>query len=61
MHPEQIKAFRRMTPAEKLALAERAWFDARALKAARLRVLHPECPESRIEQKVREVFLHARS
>ena len=61
MHPAQLAAFRRMTPAEKLVLAARINNDARALKAAGLRMLHPDWSEARIAAEVREAFLNARS
>ncbi len=59
LHPAQIEAFRRMSPAEKLALAARLWFEARELKAAALRARHPEWTEDEVQRKVRDVFLHA--
>jgi hypothetical protein len=59
LHPAQIEAFRRMTPAQKLALAAQLWFEARELKAAALRARHPEWTEDEVQRKVRDVFLHA--
>ena len=48
-----------MTPAQKLALAARLRREAWDLKAAALRQRHPEWTEEQIQQKVRDVFLHA--
>lgn len=61
MHAKQIEAFRRMTPAEKLRLAARFHRDARSLKAAGLRMLHPDWTDERVDRAVREAFLYARS
>ena len=61
MHPKQIEAFRRMTPAEKLHLAARFMRDARRLKAAGLRMLHPDWTAEEIAEAVRKAFLYARS
>lgn len=59
LHPAQVEAFRRMTPAQKLALAARLRREAWDLKAAALRQRHPDWTEEQIQQKVRDVFLHA--
>jgi hypothetical protein len=61
MNPEQIKAFKSMTPAMKLRLAESLYYSARALKEAGLRAQHPDWSEAQIKQKVREIFLYART
>ncbi len=61
MHPLQVEAFKRMTPAEKLHLAARFARDARRLKAAGLRMLHPDWTDDQIARAVREAFLYARS
>ena len=42
LHPAQIEAYRRMTPAQKLEIAFQLWRAARALKAASLRSEHPD-------------------
>ena len=61
MHPEQIKAFKSMTPAMKLRLAQSLYYSARSLKEAALRKQHPDWTEEEIKQKVREIFLYART
>ena len=50
-----------MTPAQKLHLVERLWFDARKLKAAGLRAQHPDWSEEKIEEKLRDIFLNAKT
>lgn len=55
---EEINAFRRMTPAEKLRLIAEMHFQAREMKRAAFRTFHPEWSEEEIERRVREVFLY---
>jgi len=54
-HSERI-----LTPAQKLAAAERLHLAARELKAASLRALHPDWSEREIAAAVREIFLGGR-
>jgi hypothetical protein len=59
--PEQIEIFRRMTPEQRLQLAEQLYWSARRLKATGLRAQHPDWSEQKIEDEVRSIFLHART
>ena len=59
MHPEQVKALRALSAAQKLALAARFWFAARELKACGLKAMHPEWSDERIRQTVKDQFLRA--
>jgi hypothetical protein len=59
--PEQIAALRAMTGARRLRLAEQLYWSARKMKAAGLRSQHPDWPEQRLNDEVREIFSHARS
>ncbi|MFC1883080.1 hypothetical protein ACFL2S_16550 [Thermodesulfobacteriota bacterium] len=61
MHPEQKKAYQAMTPEQKLRVAEDLYHSARAIKAAGLKEQHPEWSTEKINQKVREIFLYART
>ena len=61
MHPEQKRIFQSMTPEQKLKVALQLYYSARELKAAGLRFQNPDWPEERIQDKVREIFLYARS
>jgi hypothetical protein len=61
MHPEQVKIYRAMSPAKKLAVAASLYRAARRLKYCALKHQHPDWPESRIEQEVREIFIRART
>jgi hypothetical protein len=56
----QVEIFKRMTPGERWAAAERLYWSARRLKAAWLRSMHPEWTESQVEQAVKEAFMHVR-
>ena len=59
--PEQITALRAMTGARRLRLAERLYWSARKMKAAGLRHQHPDWPEQRLNDEVRQIFSHART
>jgi hypothetical protein len=59
--PEQITAFRAMNGARRLRLAERLYWSARKMKAAGLRSQHPDWPEQRLNDEVRQIFSHART
>ncbi len=61
LHPDQVRIFTKMTPEDKLRLAERLYFAARELKRAGLRLQHPHWSENAIEARLREIFLEARS
>jgi len=59
--PEQFAALRAMTGERRLRLAERLYWSARKMKAAGLRSQHPDWPEQRLDEEVREIFSHART
>jgi len=61
MHPEQIRIFRSMTPEKKLEIALRLYYSAKDMKAAGLRMQNPDWTEEKIQTKVREIFLYART
>jgi hypothetical protein len=61
MHPEQKKIFLKMTPEQKLNTALRLYYSARELKASGLRMQYPGLTEEEIENKVKEIFLYART
>jgi hypothetical protein len=61
MHPEQKRIFQSMTPEQKLKVALRFYHSARDLKAAGLRFQNPDWSEERIQDRVREIFLYART
>jgi hypothetical protein len=58
---EQFEALRRMPPERRLALAEQLYWFARELKAAGLRVHHPDWSEEQVTCEVRRLFTHART
>ncbi len=59
--PEQIEALRRLTPEQRWNAAHQLYWTVRRHKAAFLHSLHPDWSEKQVEDKVREIFLHARS
>ena len=59
--PEHLEILRRMTPEQKLVAAFDLYNTARELKAAGLRMQHPEWPEDQIQKQVARIFLHART
>lgn len=60
---EQVRQeiFRRMTPAEKIAVADRLYWSARELKAAGFRTAHPDWSEEQVQEAVRQAFMRART
>lgn len=50
-----------MTPDKKLQIATGLYYTARKLKAAGLKRQHPEWSTEKINQKVRDIFLYART
>ena len=61
MHPEQIKIYQSMTPAQKLDVSVKLYHSTRALKAAAIKEQHPDWSEEEIKKKVNEIFLYART
>jgi hypothetical protein len=61
MKSEAQLVLQAMSPAQKLRAAERLYWSARQLKAAALRVEHPDWTEEAIQRAVRQIFLYARS
>jgi hypothetical protein len=59
MSPERIAELRAMTGAQKLRMAEQLYWSARKAKAEELRNQHPDWPEERVNDAVREFFTHA--
>ena len=50
-----------MAAEEKLNIALRLYYSAKELKKVGLRVQHPDWTEEMIEDKLREIFLYART
>jgi hypothetical protein len=59
LHPEQIEAYRRMSPERKLEVAAELRRAAWDLKAAGIRGQHPDWTEQQVHNEVRRVFLFA--
>lgn len=50
-----------LTPEKKLFLSLNLYYAAKELKTESLRKFHPELTEKEIKEKVRKIFLYARS
>lgn len=61
LSPEAIEIFKKMSVQAKIRVAGQLYETARKLKAAGLRMQHPNWPEERIQVTVREIFLYART
>ncbi len=61
LHPEQIKALREMTPARRLEIGLQFTEQMRELRAAMLRVEHPDWTPEQVRQALREFVLNANS
>lgn len=57
----QTRRWREMSPGEKICLVGRMWQQARTLKRATLRSLHPEWDDQRLDAAVREAMGGKRS
>lgn len=61
MDSQQKKIYQSMTPEQKLHVALRLFYSARELKEAALRRDHPDWTEKQMQEKLREIFLNART
>lgn len=59
MHPVQIGGLRRMTPAQKLQMVADLYNAGIRLKAAGLRLAHPDWSDERLEREARRSLRHA--
>jgi hypothetical protein len=57
--PEYVAALRNTSGQQKWKTAFALYWDARRFKAAALREQHPEWTEDRVQNAVKEIFLHA--
>ena len=56
-----LKILRKMTPEQKLLVAEKMHWDARKLKAAGFRMQHPDWTEEEVQAAVRDMVLYGRT
>jgi hypothetical protein len=61
LHPEQIKALRRMTPEQRLRLSLRFIEEMRHMRAVMLREEHPDWRQEQIQRALRDFVSNARS
>jgi hypothetical protein len=60
LHPEQIKALRKMTPAQRLQLSLRFIEQMREMREAMLRAEHPDWTREKVGSALRDFILNAR-
>lgn len=58
-HPSQVEGFRRMSPAQKLRMVADMYNAGIQLRAAGLRLKHPDWPEQRLVFEARRSLLFA--
>ena len=61
MFKKQKHIFQLMTPDQKLKIALSLYYSARQLKAAGLRAQNPDWSEEKVQNRLREIFLYART
>ena len=61
MHPEQKRIFQAMEPEKKLRIMQMLYYSAKELKAAGLRAQNSDWTNEKIKDRVREIFLYART
>ncbi len=59
IHPVQLEALKRATPAQKLEAAAALYRAGIGLRMAGLRMTHPDWPQERLEQEARRSLRHA--
>ena len=59
IHPAQLEAFKRMTPAEKIQRVAELYEAGIRLRVAGLRMTHPDWPDERLELEARRSLRHA--
>jgi hypothetical protein len=57
----QYEYLKKMSPQQKLETAMTLYYSAREIKSAWLRQLYADWSNQQVEEKVREVFINARS
>lgn len=61
LHPEQVRALRRMTPAQRLEMGMQLIEEMRELRASMLRFEHPDWTATQMSRALRDFVLHAQS
>jgi hypothetical protein len=62
MSDEIVREIRRkMTPEQKLNGMMQLYWSARELKAAYIRLIHPDWTEEQVQREVRDAFMRSRS
>jgi hypothetical protein len=61
LHPEQIKAMRRLTSEQRLKIGMQFIRAGRRFKRAALRKQHPDWSENEVAEEMRRLTLHGRT
>jgi hypothetical protein len=59
--PKQIAIYRSMPPERRWKLAGQLYWSARKMKAAGVKMQHPDWSEEKVNTEVRRIFRHART
>lgn len=59
IHPSQLEALKRATPAQKLEMAAQLYETGIRLRMEGLRMAHPDWPEEQLEREARRALLYA--
>ena len=57
----QNQEIKKLSPEKKLRMALALYFNARELKSSAIKKFYPELNEKEVAQKVKEIFLYAKS
>jgi hypothetical protein len=57
----QNPSIKKLSPEKKLQLALDLYFNARELKISAIKKFHPELTEKEVNEKVKQIFLYAKS
>lgn len=59
LHPMQLEALKKATPAQKLEMAARLYEAGIRLRMEGLRMAHPDWPQEKLERAARRALLYA--
>ncbi len=56
-----VNLFKEFSPEKKLDLSLKLYFSAKELKRSAIKQIHPDWDETKINEEVKRIFLHART
>ena len=57
----QIEIYKKMSSEDKWRRMQELWKTAWQVKQAGIKMLHPDWTQEQVEEKVRDIFIHART